>query len=66
MPIMERSDSFMKNMNNNSIKILGWIATLAGFGASMLCSYVNDKKIENTIEEKVQESLAEKSANEES
>ena len=56
----------MKNMNNNFIKILGWIATLAGFGASMLCSYVNDKKIENTIEEKVQESLAEKSANEES
>lgn len=56
----------MKNMNDNAIKILGLLATVIAFGANMFSSYVSDKKMEATIDEKVQEALAEKSKNEES
>jgi hypothetical protein len=39
-------------------KVLGFIATVFGAGLSILAGVVEDKKMEATIEEKVDEALA--------
>ena len=56
----------MNNKNENAIKILSLVAMVVSFGANALYGYVSDKKMEATIDQKVQEALAEKSTNEES
>lgn len=45
--------------NKNLLKIIGFVAALAGFGASMLGDWVNEKKMDEKIEEKVNNAIAE-------
>ena len=45
-------------MNNKTLKILGFLATLVSMGASLLSSHVADKKLDATVEQKVAEALA--------
>lgn len=42
------------------IKILGIVASVIGAGASVVTEFVNDKKMDDKIEEKVAEALANK------
>lgn len=49
----------------NLIKVLGIGATVVGMGASMLNDYVSNKKMEQTIDEKVNEALARRFKDEE-
>ena len=44
----------------NLIKILGMAATVIGMGATLLTEWVNDKKMDERIAEKVIEALAKK------
>ena len=44
-------------MNNKLIKILGMAATAMGIGATLITSWVDDKKMDNKIEQKVIEAL---------
>ncbi|MCM1363441.1 MAG: hypothetical protein NC215_00455 [Ruminococcus sp.] len=53
-------------MSKNLMKIIGFAATLIGMGATLLSDWVSDKQMEATVEEKVNEALAEKSNEEES
>lgn len=47
-------------MNNTKlIKILGLIATAVGMGATLLTDWVNEKKMEEKIDECINEKLAE-------
>lgn len=46
-------------------KTIGVIATIAGAGLSLISNIVDDKKMEETIEEKVNEALAKKEEKEE-
>ena len=48
------------------IKILGIAATVVGMGATLLTDWVNEKKMDEKIEEKVNEALAKKDEEEES
>ena len=54
-------------MNNSKlIKILGMVATIGGVAATLLTDWVNEKKMDERIEEKVNEALAKRdSENEE-
>lgn len=52
-------------MNNNLIKSIGFAATLVGMGATLITDYVNEKKMEEKIQEKVDEALARRENNEE-
>ena len=45
-------------MSDKLIKILGLATTLVGFGATLLGNYVNDKKMDATIAEKVTEAIS--------
>ena len=45
-------------MNRKMIKIIGLIATVAGVGVNLLSEWVDDKKMDEKIEEKVNEALA--------
>lgn len=45
-------------MNGKMIKVIGLIATVAGVGVNLLSEWVNEKKINEKIEEKVNEALA--------
>lgn len=51
-------------MNSNVIKVLGIVASVIGIGATLLSDWVGDKKLDNTVTEKVAEAL--KKMNEES
>lgn len=51
--------------NKNLIKILGFAATVISLGASIVTDWVNEQKMDEKIEEKVNEVLANKT-NEES
>lgn len=46
--------------NKNFIKAIGIAVTVIGFGVSILTDWVNEKKIDEKIEEKVNEALAKK------
>ena len=43
--------------NTKIIKILGFISTIVGIGASLLSDYVQDKQMEEKIEECVDKKL---------
>lgn len=46
-------------MNNAKlVKILGLVATAAGMGATLLTDWVNEKKMEEKIDECINEKLA--------
>ena len=45
-------------MNSKLIKILGTAATAIGMGATLITDWVNDKKMDERIEEKLNEALA--------
>ena len=46
-------------MNNAKlIKILGLVATTVGMGATLLTDWVNEKKMEEKIDERINEKLA--------
>lgn len=44
----------------NLIKILGIASTIVGIGATLVSEWVNEKKMDEKIEEKVNEALAKK------
>lgn len=44
--------------NGRIIKAIGIAATVVGFGVSILTDWVNEKKMDEKIEEKVNEALA--------
>lgn len=44
--------------NGKTIKIIGLIATVVGMGASLVTDYVNEKKTDTKIAEKVNEAVA--------
>lgn len=46
------------------VKVLGFAVAAAGMGLSLLTDWVNEKKMEETIEEKVSEALAKQSEKE--
>lgn len=45
-------------MNGKMIKIIGLIATVAGVGVNLLSEWVDEKKMDEKIEEKVNEAFA--------
>lgn len=45
-------------INKNFIKIIGLAATVLGIGATLVTDWVNDKKMDEKIMEKVSEALA--------
>lgn len=45
-------------VNGKLIKILGIAATVIGMGATLITDWVNEKKMDEKIEEKVNEALA--------
>lgn len=45
-------------MNSKMIKILGFAATIIGVGANLITDWVNEKKMDEKIEEKINEALA--------
>jgi hypothetical protein len=47
--------------NGKGVKIIGLIATGIGIGATLLSNWVADKKMEETISEKISEILTKKS-----
>lgn len=47
-------------MSKNWIKVIGLVASLVGFGATMLTSWVNEKNTDAMIEEKLEKALAER------
>jgi hypothetical protein len=53
-------------MNGNLIKVLGIAATALGMAATLLSDWVNEKKMDEKIEEKVNEAIAKKDEEDES
>lgn len=51
--------------NSSKIKVIGFIATLAGAGLSVLSTWVDDKKMEEKINEGIEKALAERDEKEE-
>ncbi len=47
-------------MTSKFIKILGMAATVIGIGATLINDWVGEKKMDEKIEEKVNEALAER------
>lgn len=45
-------------MNKNWIKAIGLLATIIGFGASFATDWVNDKKMEEKINDGINEALS--------
>lgn len=45
-------------MDKKWIKTIGLLATIIGFGASFVTDYVNDKKMEDKINEGIKEALS--------
>ncbi|MBS6180516.1 MAG: hypothetical protein KH921_06985 [Erysipelotrichaceae bacterium] len=52
---MERRQCFM---NSKLIKVLGLAATVVGVAATLVTDWVNEQKMDEKIEEKVNEALA--------
>lgn len=50
---------------NNIVKIFGFAAAVISFGATLLSDWVNEKKMEEMVDEKVSEALAKREENEE-
>lgn len=53
-------------MNSKLIKVLGMTATIIGFGVTLLTDWVNEQKMDEMIDAKINEALAEKNEDEES
>lgn len=51
-------------MNGCFIKGIGLAATIVGMGSSILTDWVNEKKMDDKIEEKVNEALAKRETEE--
>lgn len=51
-------------MNSKLIKILGIAATAIGMGATLITNWVDGKKMDEKIEEKVNEALAKRDGEE--
>lgn len=47
-------------MSSNVIKIIGIAASIVGAGATIVSSWVQDKKLDETVATKVSEALANK------
>lgn len=47
-------------MKGKNLKVLGVVATVAGFLLSMVSNAIAEKKLDNTIEEKVTKALEQK------
>ena len=47
-------------INKNFIKIIGLAATVLGIGATLVTDWVNDKKMDEKIVEKISETLADR------
>lgn len=45
-------------INAKTVKILGIVATAIGMGATLLTDWVNEKKMEEKIDERINEKLA--------
>lgn len=45
-------------MDGKFIKVIGLAATFVGLGATLITDWVNDKKMDERIEEKVNEALS--------
>lgn len=54
----------MKN-KSNAIKVLGLVATLVGMGATLISDWVSEQKMNEMIDEKVNEALAKQKEEEE-
>ena len=48
----------MKTDKSMAIKVLGIVASLIGVGASLVSDWVNERKMEEEIDKKVNEALA--------
>ncbi len=44
-------------MNGKIVKIIGFAATILGLGASVVTDWVNERKMEQMVDEKVKEAL---------
>lgn len=44
-------------LNQKVVKVIGLLTTVVGFGVSILSDWVDEKKMDNKIEEKVTEAL---------
>lgn len=53
-------------MDNKMIKVIGIVTTIIGVGANLITDWVGEKKMDEKIEEKVNEALARKNEVEES
>ncbi|MDR1066195.1 MAG: hypothetical protein LBL35_02000 [Clostridiales bacterium] len=51
-------------INGNLIKVLGFAATAAGMGATLITDWVNDKKMNEKIEEEVSKAFAKRNEEE--
>ncbi len=47
-------------MKNKWVKIIGFVATAIGLGASLVSEWANDKKINVEIDKKVKEAITKK------
>jgi len=45
-------------INGKMVKILGIVATVVGMGATLLTDWVNEKKMDEKISQKITEALA--------
>ena len=45
-------------LNSNIIKVVGFAATILGLAATVVTDWVNEKKMEEMVDEKVQAALA--------
>jgi hypothetical protein len=61
---MERRNCFMKE-KKDFIKVIGLVATVISIGANLVSEWVDEKKMDEKIEEKVNEALALRSKNDE-
>ena len=53
-------------MSNTLIKVLGITATIIGMGATLITDWVNEKKMDEKIEEKINEAFVKRENDEES
>lgn len=53
-------------MNGKLVKVLGMTATVVGMAATLLTDWVNEQKMDEKIEEKVNEALAKRNEDGES
>ncbi len=51
-------------MTGKIVQIIGIVATIMGMGASLMTEWANEKKMEEMIDEKVNEALTKREENE--